>query len=98
MKFTDKKYLGLEDVDLNMISYLEFGPYQIGFDVSYDDIVLCVQINRDNSMDLDYDFSTINMFSASGVSQSDMDIMLIMFHKQLLVNPFPTDYYELRYI
>ncbi len=97
MKFTDKKYLGLEDVDLNMINYIEFEPYQIGFDDSYDDIVLRITINTDNSMDLDYDSSTINMFSQSGVSQSDMDSMLLMFQKQLLVNPFPTDYYELQY-
>lgn len=97
MKFTDKKYLGLEDVDLNMISYIEFEPYQIGFDSSYDDIVLRIQINSDNSMDLDFDASTLNMLISSGVSQSDMNDMLIMFHKQLLANPFPTDYYELQY-
>lgn len=97
MKFTDKKYLGLEDVDLNMISYIEFEPYQIGFDSSYDDIILRIQINSDNSMDLNFDASTLTMFTQSGSSQSDLDDMLIMFHKQLLSYPFPTDYYELQF-
>jgi hypothetical protein len=97
MKFTDKKYIGLEDVDLNIIDYIEFEPYQIGFDDSYDDIILTLKINSDGSMDLNYNTETLNMFSQSGISQTDMDKMIIMFKEQLLMYPFPTDYYELKY-
>ena len=87
MKFTDKKYLHLEDVDDNKIYEIIIYPYQLGFDSSYDDIVLELKINSDNTMDLNFDNNTLLEFNNTtnkqfSVCQTKQDNMLKMFKKK----------------
>lgn len=95
MKFTDKKYLHLKDVDDNKIYKVNFQPYQIGFDDSYDDIELILTVNSDNTIDLSFDADTFNI-SMSNIPVKEQDDMLKMFKKQLLNYPY-FDKYELKF-
>jgi len=96
MIFSDKKYSHLEDVEGNKIYDIITYPYLFGFDGSYDDIVLELKINSDNTMDLKFDNNTLSGFNNTSnkqfsVCKTKQDSMLKIFKKQLLKYPYPTD-------
>jgi len=96
MKFNDKKYSHLEDVDGNKKYNINFYPYQLGFDSSYDDILLELTINFDNTMDLDFDNNTLMEFNNTTnnnfpICKTKQDSMLKIFKRQLLKHPYPND-------
>ena len=99
MKFTDKKYLHLEDYENKKIYTINFDAFTIGGD---DDISLVLTINSDNSMDLEFDNDTINMFNDPMFNDpvnifpiNEIRVMLRHLKNNLLEYPYPTDYYKL---
>lgn len=100
MKFTDKKYLYLEDTSDNKIYQIDFYAYQIGYSDAYDDIELTLSIDtNDNSMILDFSKDTTDMFNDKTffVEYKERDKMLKMFKKTLINYPYPNDYWGLIY-
>tara|TARA_R110000772_G_scaffold20466_2_gene56740 strand:+ start:55128 stop:55418 length:291 start_codon:yes stop_codon:yes gene_type:complete len=93
MKFTDKKYFRLEDIDHNKSYGINFFPSEVkGFTKKYDDsIKLNLTIDKeDNSMNLDLTQTGVNF-----ISFKEQYVLLEQIHDQLLENPYITDYQEL---
>ena len=97
MKFTDKKYLHLENTKNEKIYQINFDAYQIGGE---DDISLILTINKDNSMELEFDNQTIEMFNDpySFFPIEDRNSMIRFLKKNLIQHPYPTDYWELIFV
>ena len=97
MKFTDKKYLHLENTKKEKIYQINFDAYQIGGE---DDISLILTINQDNSMDLEFDTQTITMFNDPNFffPIKERNSMVKFLKNRLIEYPYPTDYLELIFV
>lgn len=97
MKFTHNKYLHLENTDGDKIYSINFYIYTLGY--RDDDISVDLTINDDNSLDLEFDQQTLNMFNDPLINMStkEMDELLEDIHSNLLSFPYINDVWELKY-
>jgi len=97
MKFTDKRYLYLENTKKEKIYQINFYAYQLGGE---DDISLILIINNDNSMDLEFDNETITMFNDTNYffPIKERNSMIKFLKNRLIEYPYPTDYWELIFV
>tara|TARA_R110000772_G_scaffold43995_6_gene101267 strand:- start:817 stop:1098 length:282 start_codon:yes stop_codon:yes gene_type:complete len=90
MKYADKKYISLKDIDHNDSYELKFFAHRVGLPSKYDDVRLMIKINKDHSMDLNLLQTGLNF-----ISDKEQIDLIEKAHFNMLERPYLDEYQEL---